>query len=256
MKRNSFARVFGVGLLIALSPLPLAAQGTGPTTAPTTSPTTNGGGGGGGGGGQQTAPAQGISAAIGEGFTTKTVVFAAVSPAGSATSIPSNSNMMATTYVQPYSLGMPSLYAGQYGAQNTISKSGGPKGKFTYLYVPAPTGTAATGAAATQATGFTTYGTIRNPVYTTNLGPSFPIVQHQAPKLYGEVKAFLENSTYLKSKENVNVSVSLDGDTIVLAGTVGSFNDRLLVEGILEATPGVTRTTPIRNEITVLNQNR
>lgn len=256
MKRMTFVRAFGVGLLIALSPLPLAAQGTGPTTAPTTSPTTNGGGGGGGGGGGQTAPAQGISAAIGEGFTSKSPVFSAIGSAGSATTIPSDKNVLAYTYVMPNSLGMANLYANTYGAQNVISKSGGPKGKFTYLYVPPPTGTAAAAPAATQATGFTTYGTIRNPVYSTNLGPTFPIVQHQAPKLYADVKEFLENSTYLKSKENVNVSVRLDGDTIVLAGTVGSYNDRILVEGILEATPGVTRTTPIRNEITVLNQNR
>ena len=255
----------GVGLIALLTPLASLAQGTGGMgstggTGGISAPgsglaqgvgnTGGTGGGGTGGTGGTTTTAQGVSAALGAGLTQKTALFSAsAGSTGSATSIPSNANKFIGNYVMPTSLGLPSLYASQFGAENVITTSGGPKGKFTYLYVPAPTAATTTATTTTQANGFTTYGQLRNPVYQTGFSSQVPIVQHTITDLHTRVRDAINRSSQLQGKHNIQVS--LDGDTLVLSGTVGSDHERRLAEGLARITPGVNGV-PLRNDIGVV----
>ena len=217
---------------------------TGSTGA--TSGTTSSSGGGGGGG--TAGSSQATTAAVGASLTQKAAVYSTTSGVGSATTIPSNTNFLSNTYVHPLSLGMPSLYATQYGAQNVITTSGGPTGKFTYLYVPAPTAVATTTTAATTAPGFTTYGVSRAPVYSTVLGDDLPIVQHAVPRLLADIRGSIERSSTLKSKGSITVSI--EGNVVMLRGEVGSERELRIAEGLARMTPGVG---DVRNELKLAN---
>src|SRR5438067_2473708 len=135
MRRNLLVRLCGVGLLTLLGPIAVQAQTASSGAATGATPVASAGGGG---------VASGASAGLAAAapLTTTITVYAASSGVGSATTIPSNSNFLANTMVNPYSLGLPSNYEAKFGAQNAITSSGGPKGKFTYLYVAPPAGAA------------------------------------------------------------------------------------------------------------------
>jgi hypothetical protein len=119
--------------------------------------------------------------------------------------------------------------------------------------VPAPTAATTTNQQATQQSGFTTFGQLRNAVYTTSPGESLPIVQHNAADLHGRVRDAIERSTQLKFKGNIQVG--LEGNTLVLAGTVGSERERVLAEAAVRITPGGNRI-PLRNDIVVVPLNK
>jgi len=239
LRKHLLVRTFGLALMLGVSPLVALGQTTTTTTTPTTttSPTTQGGG--------TQSQAQGIAAV--ESLTQKLSITSAQGSAGSATTIPSNSNIYALTYVNPMSLGLPDLYKTQFGAQNTITKQGGPKGKFTYLYVAPTTTTSSASTAAQQAAGFTTYGTPRSPVYTTGLSPDMPLVQHESSKLFSDVRALVDRSSFLKNSKDIVVRV--DGNTVVLSGQVGSEKERRMAEGMARMTPGVF---DVQNSLTVI----
>ena len=254
MRKRFLARICGAGLFALLGPIVATAQSTTPstsgTTTTTTTPstsgqTTNTTSSGGGGGATSAGSAEGVNAVTSLALPSN--VFTATSGAGSATTIPSNANFMATTYVNPFSLGLPSLYTTQYGAQNRITETGGPKGKYTYLYVAPPTAVTTTANPSTTTKGFSTYGKLRNPVYSTSLSTDLPVVKHDITRIHLKVRDAIANSSRLKSKENIVVGI--DGDTIVLTGTVLSENERVFAEGLIRTNPGVYQ---VRNELAIV----
>ena len=130
-----------------------------------------------------------------------------------------------------------------------IDQTGGPKGKATYLYVAPPTAVTTTPPTQTP-TGFTTYPTPRAPVYTTHLSEDLPTIVHPTASLYVAAKEIIDTSSRFKDR----VKVTLQGDTLVLAGVVNTANERMLAEGVIRTAPGVNAMT-IRNEL-VVAQNK
>jgi hypothetical protein len=254
MKRGYLVRTCGVGVILLALPLSIFAQGTGGGGATTTGgtstsgglsgPTPIAGGGGGGTGGGGTA-----STGTTQTLTTSTTMYSASSGAGSATSIPSNSNFMANTMVNPYSLGLPTTYSTKFGPQNTITSSGGPKGKFTYLFVAPPTTTTTTATTTTTtANGFNTYGIPRNPAYSTVLSPKIPLMQVPTARVQTDLRDLFSRSSQLESK---GIQIDVQDNVVVLKGNVVSEDERRIAEGMARMTPGVI---DVRNELVAPTQ--
>lgn len=260
MKRIISVRSLGVSLAFLLAPLAAHAQVMGTSLNSTNTASTTTSQASSGGTGLVTGSAPGGNASIGgtggtaqgvglvTSLTTKTNVLAANSGAGSATTIPSSSNFMVNTYVNPFSLGLPSLYSTQYGAQNIISQSGGPKGKMTYLYVPAPTAANTATTTTTTIPGFSTVGVPRAPVYTTVLSQDLPLVQHNPSKLLSDVKGAIDRSSFVKDKSGIQVRV--ENNVAFLSGMVRSADDARRAEGLARSTPGILN---VQNELQVVN---
>ena len=64
--------------------------------------------------------------------------------------------------------------------------------------------------------------------------------------LRADLQGVLSRSTVLTAPENIQVS--MNGDTVVLRGTVPRERDRRQAEGLIRLTPGVR---DVRNEIVV-----
>ncbi len=246
IRRNLLMRLCGAGLLVLLGPVTLQAQtattGGGTATTGATATTTTTGSSGINGGASSTG-----SVGAAPALTTATTIYSATSGAGSTTTIPSNSNVFGNTMVNPYSLGSPANYVNQFGAQNTISSGGGPKGSFTYLFTAPPaTASGSASTVPTTANGFTTYGIQRAPVYSTVLSPSMPMPKYATSKLQTDLRAAISRSSQLKNKDSINVNVQ--GDVVTLTGTVANGDERSIVEGMVRMTPGVL---DVRNELAV-----
>jgi hypothetical protein len=95
-----------------------------------------------------------------------------------------------------------------------------------------------------NAIGFSTVGQKRTPQYVTTIdfarAPAMPKAQFQS-----NLKAVFDQSPTFQGK---GLNVSMDGQTVVLQGTVATERDRKLAESVIRLTPGVD---DVRNEITV-----
>jgi hypothetical protein len=242
--RRLIALAFGTCFLLICTGQSRA-QTTGTTTGGTGG-TTGGTGGIGGVGSTGAAGSTGgtsQTANVVQTLTTSQQIYSATGAAGSATTMPSSSNPFALTYVSPYSLGLPTNYSTLFGAQNVINQSGGPKGSYTYLYTAPSTATTSTSTTATTANGFTTYGTVRSPVYATVLSDNIPVPVHTTSEIRTKVQSIIERSSMLKNKGNIQVT--MDGNTVVLSGQVPA-REIQLVEGMVRLTPGVSE---VRNQL-------
>ncbi len=240
MKSRWIALVCGASLVLALAPRLAQAQGTTSSSSGTNTSTTasnssqllsNSTTGG------SSASGQTISAAIGSGLVTNTTTIAATSGTPSATTIPSSSNPFGPSYVNFYTLGVPSLYQGKFGAQNVAPNLTGTMGK--YIYVPTPSANNGAAAAANnQVLGFSTFASgPRAPSYTTAFAESTPLILPKLATVQADARDAITRSTMLKNKASIQVGT--DGAVVMLTGTVGSETERATAEGMVRMTPGV-----------------
>lgn len=227
---------FATSLLLALSPRVVLAQTAGGPT-----------GGGPTGGG----PTGGSPGGTGTPSTTTTIVTSVpiVTPSsgnGSATGIPSNSNPFVSTYGDYLSRGKPSQYATTFGPQTKGTVTFG-KGIYT---TTATTTSAGAPSAATQANGFTTVGTVRNPQYITTISDEVPLVVHRAEAVQAELRDVIDRSSFVKSKRTIQINVS--GNTVHLVGQVATEKEYRLVEGMIRTTPGVAGVRDVLNELKIV----
>jgi hypothetical protein len=237
--RRLFLLTLATWLFFALNPRVVLAQtGGGPTGgAPTGGGPTGGAPGGTGSPGSTTTA------------TTNVVsipVVTITSGTGSATSIPSNSNPFVSTYGDYLSRGNPSKYATTFGPLVKPTVTFG-KGIYT---TTATTTSAGAPSAATQANGFTTTGTIRNPQYTTVLSDEVPLVVHSAGALQSELRDVIDRSSFVKSKGTIQINVR--GSTVHLVGQVATEKEYRLVEGMVRTTPGVAGVRDVQNELKIV----
>ncbi|HZT78944.1 MAG TPA: BON domain-containing protein, partial [Gemmataceae bacterium] len=100
---------------------------------------------------------------------------------------------------------------------------------------------------ANRPVGATSIGVRRSSFYTTTLDPSLiPAAPMPPARLQADLQNVLARSTRLPSAANVRVTV--EGDVVVLQGTVGSERERRLTEAAVRLTPGVH---DVRNELEV-----
>ncbi len=178
--------------------------------------------------------------------TTSAPIQAIQGSAGSATSIPSNSNPFGSTYVDPLSLGQPSKYTDQVGSPAKYTGTFG-TGIYTTTKTTTTTGKASS---STSATGFSTFGTPRAPVYMTALADDFPRVVHTPQKLQGDLQATIARSSFINNKQNIQIIVN--GNTVELHGQVSTERERRLVQGMVSMTPGVREVV---NQLVVAGKN-
>ncbi|MSQ93815.1 MAG: BON domain-containing protein [Gemmataceae bacterium] len=218
--RRFLALALTAGVLFTFSPKPVFGQGTGTGTGSGASTGGLGATGLGAGGGGN------IGAAT-------SAIKGATSGAGSATSIPSNTNPFATTYVDFMSLGKSTNYS--MTGPPIQSSAGGTYGKG--IYTTTTTTTSTTGNTnSKQPTSFSTQGP-RAPFYATVLADNIPLVVHKTSDLQNAVQAVLDRSNYIKDRAAVNFTVT--GTTVELTGQVGTERERRTIEGMLRMTPGV-----------------
>lgn len=233
------ALVLGAGILSALAPSWGFAQGTSGSTGGSTNLASGSGLGGsigtaGSSGGG--ASSQSVSAAVGSGLVNSVTTISASAGTPSATSIPSTANVLGSYYVNYYSLGLPSNYAGKFGAQNVTPNIVGTMGK--YIYVTAPSTTTTSSTTPTQGIGFTTFGQPRAPVYSTSLASGFHAPKMSVAQVQANAREAISGSTMLANKNNIKVDTN--GTVVLLNGTVASETERAVAEGMVRMTPGVS----------------
>jgi hypothetical protein len=242
--RRWIALVCGASLLVALAPCLAQAQSTAASSS-SLLPTTTSSSSTSSGGGSTSTSSSTVSAAIGQGLVTSATTIAATSGTPSATSIPSNSNYLGSSYVNYFTLGLPQNYQSKFGAQNVTPNITGTFGK--YIYVANPSNTAGTASTtATQGIGFTTFGQPRAPAYSTAFAETFPIVRPELTQVQAEASDAIARSSMLKNKSTIQVA--MNGPVVLLTGAVGSETERATAEGMVRMTPGVTE---VQNNLVV-----
>jgi hypothetical protein len=167
---------------------------------------------------------------------------ARIGTGGSAASIPAKSNVFGGNYANPFSLGIASTGGGT------------PKASFGQpLYATATTTARSSqntsrlnSATGNAAVGFTTYGTYRDPPYSTDIHEDIAVVAKGSQALQAELRGVIARSSVLKSKTGITVAV--EQGRVMLRGEVASERERRLVESIVRLTPGVR---DVGNELTV-----
>jgi hypothetical protein len=130
------------------------------------------------------------------------------------------------------------LFGQVSGGTNTGSRFGGGGGGV---------GGGGAGSGQMGAGSFSTTGQKRTPQYITNIDFD-RAPPKQAPQMQADLSGALAQSPSLAGK---NLNVSIQGQTVVLQGTVATEKERSLAEGLIRLTPGVQ---DVRNEIVVLNK--
>jgi hypothetical protein len=188
--------------------------------------------------------AAGTSTSGGAGFGT----FGPTTTAGGATNVPSSSNLFSSYYVNPMSVGKPSTTGSTTGSAITAgtARFGAP------LYTTSSTGTGIPGVTGTLSStpggglgGLSGAGTTgrRGPAYTCTL--VFPYDPPKPTQLQADLQQVISGSSALASK---NIKVKLDGQILVLEGSVSTDRERRLAEGLVRLTPGVRQ---VRNTLVV-----
>jgi hypothetical protein len=147
-----------------------------------------------------------------------------------------NGNNSSPTSSQ-YTFGVP-LY--------TVTGTNGGTGS-SYLGLAGSSGSGSLGGTATASNssfGATSMGTRRAPSYTTQLG--FTYKPESPAHLQTDLQQVIARSNRLAAGDKIQVLV--DGQTIVLRGTVTDDHDRRLAEALVRLTPGVH---DLRNELAV-----
>lgn len=235
--RHGFVLALGVTVVIAFSPGTALAQVTTTGTTGSTLGTTGISGISGLGSGSN------IGTSAGQGSNSSTSqalkIVTPSSGTGSSTGAPASSNILVSTYGDPYSMGLPSIYS-----KGPPSRTSDASVKVTFgaaNYANTGKSAAGQGGSASTTTTSTNYGTavgvVRNPQYVTVLSDNVPLVVHKTSVLQSEVRDVIARSERLPSKNDIQVAVS--GNTVILSGRVGSDRERLVAEGIAKMTPGV-----------------
>jgi hypothetical protein len=164
--------------------------------------------------------------------------------AASTTTSPSTYNNYSTTFVNPTSLGLPSIYATNLGPP---SKYTGTMGKGLYLN-NATTSSSSTGSTSTNAgVGFSTQPTPRSPAYYTVLGEGLAPKAYSSTTVQAELRQKFVNSTFFKKGDTIQVEVF--NGVVVLRGQVASESERARAEGWMRMTPGVN---DVQNQLQVV----
>jgi hypothetical protein len=164
-------------------------------------------------------------------------------------SIPTSSNVLGTTFANPFSLGMSTNYypnAGTFGTPNTKAPTFGKP-----VYTPTTTTATTTATTTTTANGFSTYGTLRAPAYYTALNEDIPVKMHPPAELQITLRGAIDRSNRLTNPQNIQVSIS--GGVVMLTGQVDSDRDRRVAEGLVRLTPGVR---DVDNQLRIVNGGR
>jgi hypothetical protein len=217
------------GVLLALGLRTATAQTTTPTTPTTTTTTTT----------PQTSPIQQGTAPQ----ANQTVTLKLYSPQVTATAagVPSSSNPNAaitSAYADYLSLGDPRNFTKGAPKWESQKATFGQEGIYTKKTTTTTTAAAAT---ASSAQGFTTYGTVRNPAYTTALGKNIPTVKHDSAVLEANLRAVINRASNIPSKGTIGVTVT--GSTVELSGVVADKQERRIVEAMVRMSPGVRNVT-------------
>jgi hypothetical protein len=162
--------------------------------------------------------------------------------------VPSNSNPFRTTYYNPLAQGQSlTSVTSMLGTTNTVPSFGQPSVTSQTTVGTTSRGGTSASSSATGA-GFTTAGMDRAPPYVTGLG--FAAAVPGAAKASGDVARTLARSSKLSSRDNIQVTASADGRTVVLSGVVNDARDKRLAEGLARLTPGVH---DVENRLQVLS---
>jgi BON domain len=243
--RQAIALLCGASLVLALAPRLVQAQASTASSSSNLLPTTSSSGGGGGG-----STSQSVSPAVGSGLINSATTIAASSGTPSATSIPSNANVLGSSYVNYFTLGQSQNYQGKFGAQNVTPNITGTFGK--YIYVPNPsTSTGGASTTPTQGIGFSTFGQPRAPVYTTSFAETFPIVRPELSQVQVDARDAIARSSLLKNRGSIQVT--MNRGVVQLTGSVGSETERITAEGMVRMTPGVAE---VQNNLVVDSSKR
>jgi hypothetical protein len=105
-------------------------------------------------------------------------------------------------------------------------------------------GGTATSSTSNAYAGSSSVGTRRAPSYATTIG--FDFAAPTMTTLQTSLQQTIAESSHLPSKENISVVV--DGETIVLRGTAANDRERRMAEALLRLTPGVH---DVRNDLEV-----
>ncbi|MCX7671474.1 MAG: BON domain-containing protein, partial [Anaerolineae bacterium] len=193
--------------------------------------------------------------------------------AGGATGgIPAASNFLASSYRYPYVTALGPVDTGaqrradratgvESGVTNSVATFGGPTfgntarttGAVRRTTAATTTGTATirggAGRALNQQGGGFTFAPAGGPIQNTPFVPTvigFSAPPITSPQVLAEVRAVIQRSESLVSRDNINVLV--DGRNVILRGTVASDDERRLAEALVRLTPGVDE---IVNELVV-----
>ncbi len=162
----------------------------------------------------------------------------------SSSSAVSSTNFLAASYGNP-------LYPGRPGSTNLNISAGGGFGQATLPNTN--TGRGTTGGAGNRLGGTASVGgaglngsgaqtSISRIQHTTTL--DFPVRAVVTQELQDELRGMVARSSSLKAPERITVSV--EGNTVVLSGVVSDDKEKRLVEGMVRLTPGVQA---VRNEL-------
>lgn len=245
--RQAIAWAFGATLLLAMAPRLAHAQASsssGLTSGGVTPSTGLSGGSSSGGGGGGTSSST-LSASVTSGLVSSAQTIAATAGTPSATTIPSNANVIGPSYVNYFTLGQPSVYLNKFGAQNVTPNITGAFGKYIYVANPS-TSTGGASTTTNQAVGFSTFGQPRAPAYATAFAETFPVVRPQMSQVQADARDAIARSSMLKNKGSIQVA--MNGGTVLLSGAVGSETERVTAEGMVRMTPGVG---DVQNNLTV-----
>jgi len=163
---------------------------------------------------------------------------------------PTKNNPFLANYAYPQQAGMTST-------GNTTGR-GGSSGSFGQtLYTANITGSTTTNQTATASTtkvpaNYNSFGMKRDLPYTTVMGPTVGGPQAQVRPNTTQLRSSLQSVVAQSQRlsPNRNVSVVMDGGTVVLQGYVDSPRDSRITEGLMRVTPGVR---DVRNELQVKN---
>jgi hypothetical protein len=247
--RRRAAWVLSVGLSLALTPSWLYAQGGTATTGTGTGSTGATGGTGGTGGaaasGASAVATSAVNISQSSGLVQPMPILAITNTGSSATTTPSTSNPFYYTYVNPSSLGLPSIYATNLGPP---TKYTGTMGKGLYITTVTTSNSTTASTTTNAGVGFSTQPTPRAPAYYTVLGEGLTPKAYSADKVSAELTEKFANSSYFKKGDAIQVQVASNG-VVLLRGQVATESERIRAEGMIRITRGVN---DVQNELQVV----
>lgn len=204
-------------------------------------------GGGGGSGGAASRPGAsgaGTASSLGPGTNfspAQVTATGAQGGSGSGTTIPSTFNPYRTTYSNPYALGA-TASTGAFGYSsggNTSSGSAKAFGQPVYAITNTNASNLAAGVGLSNNSPaeFDNAHFRKVTPFATVLSADIPRPVRAPTQLAGNLRNVLDRSTQLASQQTIRLQV--EGEIVVLTGSVATEKERRLAENLLRLTPGV-----------------
>ena len=151
--------------------------------------------------------------------------------------VPTSLNPWRTTYGNVYGLGQ-SIMGQQTSSAGARTGAAAAKGFGQPLFTTATTSVSATNATTKIGYGYSNTNLNRTPRYTTVLGEDLPPIAHNPGVLQSSLQDTIARSTRIKNADQIRVAVN--GDVVILSGSVGSQRERNLAESLIRLNPGVS----------------